>query len=60
MSIERPDYSYIQPHNSVYEKLAEMSYSEARRWLKSLWMTRGEQSEIIRRAKNHKDSEEKG
>lgn len=53
MSNIKPDYSYLNPHESVYSHIAALSYRDARRWLKSLWLTRGEQSEIIRRTKNH-------
>lgn len=53
MSGFNPNYAYLIVHPSVYQKVSDMSYRDARRWLKSLWLTRGEQSEIIRRAKNH-------
>jgi len=39
----------MNPHPSVYIKLAGMSDVMKRRYLKSLWFSKGEQNEMIRR-----------
>lgn len=38
-------------HESVIKKVASMKYSRARKWLKSLCFSHGEQDEVIRVAK---------
>lgn len=40
-------------HISVIHKLSEMHYPQARRFLKALWFTKGEQTEMIRIAKEY-------
>lgn len=47
-----------EPHPSVLEKVRRMSYSKARKWLKQFGLTKGEQSEILRQAKDYKVTEE--
>ncbi len=44
-------------HESVFRKVAGMTYPKARKWLKSLWFTHGEQDEVIRKAKEFYEGE---
>jgi len=45
-------------HKSLFETIARMKYSRARKYLKGIFLTKSEQDELIRKAKElHSDKE---